>query len=192
MPALEQQRSFASANAFRAWLKANHSTVKVLWLVFRKKHSRVPSVSYEDAVRQALCFGWIDSIVKRLDDERYLQKFTPRTNKAKWSRSNIERAVELIRSGEMTEAGYAVLPARTIGELRKLEAPQRPAFARTPPFILAGLRKDPKALESFDTLSPSHKRNYTGWIMAAKQAETRERRLVKAIAMIKQGKPPLL
>jgi uncharacterized protein YdeI (YjbR/CyaY-like superfamily) len=192
MPDKVHQRSFADVSAFRKWLISNHAKVSVLWLVFYKKHTGKNTISYDDAVRQALCFGWIDSIVKRLDDERYLQKFTPRTNIAKWSRSNIERAIDLIKSGQMTDVGYAMLPARAIGELRKFETPQRPVFTSTPPFILAGLRKDPSVMKSFTSMPPSHRRNYIGWIMAAKQAETRERRLAKAIAMIKQGKPPLL
>ena len=79
----DPRRSFADAPAFREWLARNHGTANVLWLVFYKKHAGKRSVSYEDAVRQALCYGWIDSIIKRLDDDRYLQKFTPRTNKAK-------------------------------------------------------------------------------------------------------------
>lgn len=191
-PASVQQRGFADGRKFRAWLAANHATVKVLWLVFDKKHAGKVTISYEDAVRQALCFGWIDSIIKRLDDARCLRKFTPRTNRAKWSRSNIERAIGLIESGEMTAAGYAVLPARDIRDLRKYETPPRPVVSRTPPFILAQLRGDRDAMRSFDALPPSQRRSYVGWIMAAKRAETRERRLAKAVNMIKRGKPPLL
>ncbi|MRR10041.1 hypothetical protein EG831_08220, partial [bacterium] len=154
------QRGFADAGQFRAWLAANHATVTVLWLVFFKKHACRESISYEDAVRQALCYGWIDSIVKRLDDDRCLRKFTPRTNRAKWSRSNIERAIELIRSRRMTAAGYAVLPSRNVEELKRYTAVQRPVISRTPPFILAGLRRDPQARTRFAALPPSQRRSF--------------------------------
>ena len=192
MPATVHQGSFKDAAAFRKWLTSNHTKVSVLWLEFYKKHTGRRSVSYEDAVRQALCFGWIDSIIKRLDDDRYLQKFTPRTNKGKWSRSNIDRAIELIKTGEMTEAGYAVLPSRDIRALKKREAPQRPKYRSTPSFIVAGLRKDPIALAFFNSLAPSHKSNYIAWIMSAKQPETRLRRLEKAVSLLKQGQRALL
>jgi uncharacterized protein YdeI (YjbR/CyaY-like superfamily) len=192
MPAREQQRAFSGAPAFRKWLAANHATAKVLWLVFYKKHTGKRSISYEDAVRQALCHGWIDSIVKRMDDDRYLQKFTPRTNKAKWSRSNIDRAIELIKTGQMTEAGYAVLPARDICALKRSEMPKPARRDRTPSFLLSRLRQDQKAHAFFQSLAPSYKRNYLAWIMAAKQEKTRLRRLEKAVAMLRRGQRSLL
>lgn len=155
--------------------------------MFYKKHTGKSTVSYEEAVRQALCFGWIDSIVKRLDDDRYQQKFTPRTNKAKWSRSNIERAIGLIRSGLMTEAGYAALPGRDINALKKLGTPPQPAFERTPSFVLARLRQEPRALAFFKSLAPSHRRNYIFWIMAAKQEKIKLRRLEKAMEKLRMN-----
>jgi uncharacterized protein YdeI (YjbR/CyaY-like superfamily) len=192
MPAEVHQCSFADAAAFRKWLKTNHSTANILWLEFYKKHTGRKSISYEDAVRQALCFGWIDSIIKRLDSDRYLQKFTPRTNKAKWSHTNIDRAIQLIKTRQMTTAGYAVLPSRDIGKLVKLETPQRPVYRSTPSFILTRLRQDPAAKAFFESLAPSHKRNYIAWIMTAKQKETRLRRLEKAVSLLKRGQRSLL
>src|SRR5919206_1474760 len=97
--------------AWRAWLEENHASEREVWLVYYKKHTGRPRVPYDDAVEEALCFGWIDSLVKTLDADRYIQKFTPRVNARKWSRSNLERVKKLLREGRMTEAGRAKLPS---------------------------------------------------------------------------------
>ena len=94
---------------WRAWLRKNHGIIREVWLVFYKKHTGKPGVTYGQAVEEALCWGWIDSIIKRLDDERYAQKFTPRADAAKWSASNILRARALILAGRMRSAGLAVI-----------------------------------------------------------------------------------
>jgi uncharacterized protein YdeI (YjbR/CyaY-like superfamily) len=90
---------------WRTWLKENHETEKEIWLVFFKKNSGKPGIIYEDAVEEAICFGWIDSLVKKIDDQSYSQKFTPRTVKAGWSVSNKIRAERMIQQGRMTQAG---------------------------------------------------------------------------------------
>src|SRR5918992_6386370 len=95
---------------WRAWLEKNHATEREVWLIYYKKHTGKPRIPYDDAVEEALCFGWIDSIVKTLDGDRYMQKFTPRTNVGKWSRLNLERVKKLLHEGRMTEAGRAKLP----------------------------------------------------------------------------------
>ncbi|MCK4673300.1 hypothetical protein KAT67_04885, partial [candidate division WOR-3 bacterium] len=93
---------------WHAWLKKNHATKKEIWLVYYKKHTGKPRIPYNDAVEEALCYGWIDSIVKRLNNEKYAQKYTPRRAKSIWSRLNIERAKKMISQGKMTKTGLAL------------------------------------------------------------------------------------
>jgi len=90
---------------WRRWLEKNYDKAKEIWLIYYKKHTNKPSISYDDAVEEGLCFGWIDSIVKRLDDARYAQKFTPRTNTSKWSEPNKQKVGKLIKQGRMTQIG---------------------------------------------------------------------------------------
>ena len=101
-----------SRAAWRAWLERNHRRKTEVWLVFFKAHTGKPRVEYDDAVEEALCFGWVDSLVKRLDEERYAQKFTPRKAGSRWSPSNRTRVAKLVREGRMTPAGLAVTTFR--------------------------------------------------------------------------------
>jgi len=101
----------SSRDEWRAWLAENHDRQPAVWLVFFKGRAAAAGISYEDAVEEALCFGWIDSSVRRIDDERYAQRFSPRKRKSAWSDSNIQRVRKLIREGRMTPAGLAVIPA---------------------------------------------------------------------------------
>src|SRR3954463_13527471 len=96
--------------AWRAWLAANHDRETEIWLVYNKRHTGEPRVEYDDAVEEALCFGWIDSIVRTIDADRHAQKFTPRKAKSKWSEFNKERFARLVREGKMTAAGLAKSP----------------------------------------------------------------------------------
>src|SRR5947199_7334714 len=96
--------------AWRSWLAANHDRETEIWLVYNKRHTGEPRVEYDDAVEEALCFGWIDSIVRTIDADRYAQKFTPRKAKSKWSASNLERFARMVREGKMTPAGLAKSP----------------------------------------------------------------------------------
>src|SRR5688572_6641236 len=98
-----------SRSAWREWLEKNHGTSSGIWLVYAKKHTGLPSVSYEDAVLEALCFGWIDSLMKSIDDRFHMQMFTPRKPKSAWSATNKARVATLIKSGLMTPAGLAAI-----------------------------------------------------------------------------------
>lgn len=102
---------FTSRDQWRAWLEKNHRRLAGIWMIFFKKHTGKKSISYDDAVEEALCFGWVDSLVRRLDEERYIQKFTPRKEKSTWSKSNKDRMEKLIKQGCMTEAGLAKIRA---------------------------------------------------------------------------------
>ena len=102
---------------WRTWLERNHDAQSEVWLVFYKKHTGKPTIPYDSAVEEALCFGWIDSIIKRVDNERYVRKFTPRKGRSIWSKLNKKRASKMIREGRMTEAGLKMIDeAKKSGE----------------------------------------------------------------------------
>jgi uncharacterized protein YdeI (YjbR/CyaY-like superfamily) len=167
--------------AWRAWLADRHDREREIWLVFWKKHTGKPSLPYVDAVDEALCCGWIDSLVRRLDDERYAQKFTPRKAKSSWTDLNRRRFARLVEEGRMTAAGLAKGPPPAAATA----PPSRPdPAAAIPGDVEAALRAHGEAWESFTRLAPSHRRNYVRWIDAAKRPETRARRAAEAVARL--------
>jgi uncharacterized protein YdeI (YjbR/CyaY-like superfamily) len=171
---------------WRDWLEQNHDRESEIWLVFHKGRTRPAPLSYDDAVEEALCFGWIDSIVKRIDDEKYAQRFSPRRDGSRWSLSNRRRIAKLIREGRMTPAGLAKLsypdPATPPADEREPE----PALARE---IEEALRANEAAWAAFDRLAPSHRRNLVRWLMNGKRAETQRRRLAEVIDLLLNGRP---
>jgi uncharacterized protein YdeI (YjbR/CyaY-like superfamily) len=172
---------------WRRWLETNGTRTKEIWLVFFKKHTGKARLEYDDAVEEALCFGWIDSIVRRLDEERYAQKFTPRHPGSNWSDLNIARAKKMIAAGRMTAAGRALIRP---GILRRKPAAKIKAAVDVviPGHLLAALDSDPKARAFFSGLAPSYRRLYVRWVDSAKQEETRQRRLAEAIATLRAGR----
>jgi uncharacterized protein YdeI (YjbR/CyaY-like superfamily) len=171
---------------WRAWLTDHNASASEVWLLYPKKHSGRPRISYDDAVEEALCFGWIDSLVKRIDDDTFAQKFTPRRDCAKWSALNKQRVRKMIREGRMTETGLAKIDLAILDE--KLQKPKRKADLVMPPFVQQAFQASPKAWEYFEKLAPSYRRLYIGWIMAAKKEETRLRRLREAVSLLEQNK----
>ena len=171
---------------WRKWLDEHHDSESEVWLVFHKVHTDRRSIAYSDAVDEALCFGWVDSLVKRLDDSRYARKFTPRRADSRWSTTNPNRYAALKACGRLRPAGINRAPTdRTYG-------PRPPRFhmaTTLPPYIQAALRKQPAAWRYFQGLAPSHRRRYTGWIECAKREETKARRLQEAIRLLTAGKP---
>ena len=167
---------------WRRWLADHHDSASEIWLVFHKLHTGRASIAYEDAVDEALCFGWIDSLVRRLDDARYARKFTPRKPDSKWSTSNCKRYAQLKASGRLMPAGLNRSPTDRSGD-----AP-RPSPTKLPPYIEEGLRNHPAARRYFESLAPSYRRLYIGWIDSAKQQETKMRRLQEAIRLLAAGK----
>jgi len=170
--------------AWRAWLASHHDRRKGVWLVIYKKATGRPTVSYEEAVEEAVCFGWIDSIIRRVDAERYAQRFSPRTNKTSWSAKNVERARKMVREGLMTEAGLA----KFRGATPSVAPASRPGL-KLPAAYLAVLKARPRAFENFHRLAPSHRRQYIGWILSAKKEETRLRRLAESMDRLEKGQP---
>ena len=177
-----------SREQWRAWLAEYHLKEKVIWLEYYKKHTGKPSIPYNDAVEEALCYGWIDSTVRRIDGERYMQKFTPRNKRSNWSKLNVKRVKKLIKEGKMTPAGlelfeyakkHKLLPDPALEKSRK--------NPDTPDWFEEALEKNPAAREYFHNLAPSYKRQYLWWILDAKKAETRLRRLGEALDMLSRG-----
>ena len=107
---ISESLSLTDCQQFREWLAENHQIKKEIWLVIYKKSSGKPTISYNEAVEEALCFGWVDSMVKSIDAEKYVQRFTPRRRVSNWTEANKAKTRKLIREGKMTEAGKAVLP----------------------------------------------------------------------------------
>jgi uncharacterized protein YdeI (YjbR/CyaY-like superfamily) len=171
-----------SRQSWRQWLEVHHDSESVVWLVFHKRHAAEKSISYEDAIEEALCFGWVDSLVKRLDDDRYARKFTPRKPDSRWSTINRRRYADLQARGLLARPGLERPPTNRSGD-----AP-RPSLAAIPPHIEIELKKNARAYEHFQKLAPSHKRAYIGWIDSAKRPETRQKRLREVIGLLAAGK----
>jgi uncharacterized protein YdeI (YjbR/CyaY-like superfamily) len=173
---------------WRAWLADHHDRDREIWLVFWKKHTGKPSLPYAEAVDEALCFGWIDSLVRRLDDERYAQKFTPRKAKSNWTDLNRRRFARLVEERRMTAAGLAREPPPATAVAEQRERSERPEPAATVPGdVEAALRAHGEAWANFSRLAPSHRRNYVRWIEAAKRPETRARRVAEAVARLERN-----
>ena len=174
----------ANRSEWRAWLEQHHVTETEVWLVYYRKECGKPSATYLESLEEALCFGWIDSIIQKIDDEKYARKFNPRRRGSRWSELNRHLVARLVREGRMTAAGLAKVDF-TIPEV---EAP-RPKRSELPlpDWLKTGLMTSPKAWENFTMLPPSHRRNYIGWISDAKKEETRQRRIREAIRMLEKN-----
>jgi len=173
---------------WRRWLEANHASERAAWLVFHKKHTGVPSPTYDESVEEALCFGWIDGIIKRLDDRCYARKFTPRTRRSAWSGLNKRRATKLIEEGRMTEVGLALVEeAKASGEWDLKRTPPKVPTDVVPQELLDAFKGHAKARKSFDALPPSHRKHYIRWIASAKRTETRQQRSREAMGLLERG-----
>ena len=173
---------------WRAWLKKHHATKNEIWLIYYKKGSGKPRVEYGDAVEEALCFGWIDSTLKPIDDQCYAQRYSPRKRGSNWSTPNLIRVKRLVADGLMTPAGAVHLPnAREAKAFHAKHQRRLTASTVAPRDLVAALRKNAKATEVWKTLTPGYKRLYVRWITDAKQAETRARRAEKIVGMMAKG-----
>jgi uncharacterized protein YdeI (YjbR/CyaY-like superfamily) len=148
---------------WREWLSKHHASSPGVWLLFYKDHTGVTSIPYEDSVREALCFGWVDSLIKRLDDDRYARKFTPRLPTSKWSDINRRRWKELKAAGRLGAAGLAAAPTGNT------YAP-KPSIPDLPAYIAKALKANPKAWRFFQSLAPSYRRHFVGWIHTGQAA----------------------
>lgn len=175
-----------TADQWRGWLDRHHDSESEVWLIFHKVHTGVASIAYPDALDEALCFGWVDSLVKRLDEFRYARKFTPRKADSRWSAINRKRYAALKAAGRLRPSGIDRAPTDRHYDSRH---PRFQMPATLPPYIQAALRKHAAAQRRFEGLAPSHRRRYIGWIESAKREETKARRLREAIRLLTAGKP---
>lgn len=170
---------------WRAWLAANHASSPGVWLVIHKKNNPEPSVTYVEAVEEALCFGWIDSKMNPLDETRFRQVFTPRKPTSVWARSNKERVARLIEQGLMTPAGLAVIEvAKQNGTWIAYDAI---AALELPEDFRAALDATPAAQEHWESFSASVKRGILYFIQSAKRPETRAKRIARTVELAAQG-----
>jgi len=186
MPEITKRRSFKNRGAWRAWLEKNYAREAELWVVLYKKNSGKPSVSYDEMVEEALCFGWIDGIVKAIDDAKYAIRLTPRRSGSIWSEANKKRVAKMVAQKRMTDAGLAkVEEAKQNGEWDR--ASVREDTTNIPLELKRALASEKIAQQNFAKLAPSHKRQFIYWITEAKRDETRARRISKTIEMLKQN-----
>ena len=166
---------------WRNWLRAHHACEAEVWLVFHKRHTGETSLGYDEAVEEALCFGWIDSLVRRIDESCYARKFTPRKPDSKWSTINRQRYDDLKARGLLAAAGLERAPTRRSGD-----AP-RPSLSVIPAYIERALAANESARSHFERLAPSARRAYIAWVDSAKREETRAKRLREAIRLLAAG-----
>jgi len=156
---------FDNRETFRNWLEINHDTYPGIWMIYYKKHTGSTCIEYREALEEALCFGWIDSTLRRIDDERYVRKFTPRTNTSNWSDVNKKLVVELIERGRMTEAGLQkidvwVKTGKVYWKFKKTGRETRDKEFQVPDYFLKALAENEPALANFKNLARSYKRQF--------------------------------
>ena len=174
-----------SRKAWRDWLQKHHVTSKGVWLVYAKKHTGIPSLTYNDAVEEALCFGWIDSLIHPIDDSLYKQIFTPRKAKSAWSAVNRKRAERLIEAGLMTAAGLALV---TLAKRTGLWKAHAAAESLTLPSELKkALDANPAAKKNWPTYTDSQRKMLLYMVHGAKRPETRAKRVARVIEIVSSG-----
>jgi uncharacterized protein YdeI (YjbR/CyaY-like superfamily) len=168
---------FKTLEEWRGWLTKHHTSSPGIWFVFYKSHTGRKSIPYEEMVREALCFGWIDSLVKRVDDDRYVVKITARKPTSKWSDLNRKRWAELKAAGLLKQAGLAAAPTNN-------SYAAKPVIPELPGYIAKVFKENTKAWEFFQQLAPTQRRYFVVWIHTAKRPETREKRIRESILLL--------
>ncbi|HEY6361103.1 MAG TPA: YdeI/OmpD-associated family protein [Vicinamibacterales bacterium] len=177
-----------SRKAWRAWLERHHASSTGVWLVIAKKHSGLPTVTYNDAVEEALCFGWIDGLAHPVDETCYEQRFTPRKPKSRWAASNKARVEKMIAAGLMTGAGMKPIElAKKSGTWNALSHVETMTM---PPDFKRALRATPGAQKGYDTYTPGVKKQCLSYINDAKRPETRAKRVALLVAAAAEGRKP--
>ena len=184
---------FTTVAEMRAWFEENHDKAPELFVGYWKKHTGKPGVSHTEAIEQALCFGWIDSIGRRIDEDRHQVRFTPRRKGSVWSAVNIATVARLTEQGLMRPAGLHAYETRRPDRVATYSYEQ-PDDVRLDDDQLALLKSDIKAWEWFSAQSPSYRKAAAHWVVSGKRADTRERRLRQLISDSAQGRrvPPLV
>lgn len=183
---------FRNRGQFRKWLGNYHEKSEGLWMVFFKNDPETPCITYQEALEEALCFGWIDSIIRKLDDRKYVRKFTPRKNTKNWSVINQRIVKRLIDEGKMTEAGLQKIDSyRSTGTVEWTDQKTIEKVTNDkmiPGFILEEFASNEPALVNFNRLAPIYKKHYVLWITSAKREETIRRRIQESVSLLKENK----
>jgi len=180
-----QIKIFNSSAEFREWLETNHDRVPELWLGLYNQRTDKKSITYREALDEALCFGWIDGVRKSINQTTYKQRFTPRKPKSYWSAVNIRRVGELAKLGQMAPSGVKAFERRT-SDSGKYSFESRPK--KLPPAYERQFKANPRAWEFFRAQAPWYQRTSSFWVVSAKQEETRQRRLATLISDSQKGR----
>ena len=176
---MDRLRFFRSGSEFRKWLEKNHSKSDELWIGFYRKDSGRGGMSYPQALDEALCYGWIDGIRKKLDERSYTTRFTPRKPKSIWSNVNIKHIARLTRDGRMMPAGIAAYSARDDSRTGVYSFER--TIAELEPLMIGEFKRTPGAWKYFEAQPPYYRRIASWWVISARKDETRARRLAKLI-----------
>jgi len=189
-PMIAETVQVDDADKWHSWLRKNHLKSKGVWLVFQRKDTGTPSPTYDEALDWALAYGWIDSMIRKIDDQKYARKFTPRKPWSIWSSSNINRVLRLERERKMTRWGLEAFAKRTS------EKSQSEKFGlqdfRIPEDLEKALRANPRAWSNFEQFTLSYRKRYLMWIGSAKRFETRQTRIREAVDLISKNVKALL
>jgi uncharacterized protein YdeI (YjbR/CyaY-like superfamily) len=177
---------FANRDQWRNWLSLNFAGETAVWLIFYRKQTLRPTIPYDAAVEEALCFGWIDGIIRKIDAAKYARKFTPRKDNSRWSALNKKRADKMIKEGKMTDLGLVKIRAAKKSGLWDHDARPEISLDMSPEFAEA-LARDRKAKDNFDKLAPSYRKHYIAWIAIAKRPETKKQRINESISLLQRG-----
>ena len=173
---------------WRKWLQKNHAKKQSIWLTCYKAKSGIPTISWSDAVDEALCFGWIDSTRKSVSDDEFIQFFCPRKPKSGWSKINKEKVKRLIEQDLMMPAGYKVIEiAKQNGSWEMMDAVEE---LKMPADLIKAFKSNPGSKAYFESLSKSVKKMMLHWVMTAKRPETREKRITEIVVLAAQKKKP--
>ncbi|MGD0711648.1 MAG: YdeI/OmpD-associated family protein [Bacteroidales bacterium] len=180
---------FETRNKLRSWLKKNHDKVDVAWFAINKKNSKIKCITYAEALEEALCFGWIDGIVKRYNDDYYMQRFTPRKAKSKWSAVNKGKIIKLIEEGKMIDAGYAKIEeAKRNGQWEKTNENRNNQVL--PDDLKFALMHSKFAWKNFSAFAPGYQRLYIAWVNSVKKEDARNRRIANVVERSEKNEKP--
>src|SRR5699024_5017949 len=173
---------FTSPKEFRSWLKENHDIVKELWVGYYKKRADETGISYSESVEEAICFGWIDGLIKGIDEKTYKRRFTPRKPDSKWSKTNRKRVQKMTDAGKMTQMGIELVEAaKETGEWEK--AYRVGEDHEIPPELKKALKKNPKAWKNFKKFSNTNQHVFITRVNSAKTKETKQKRMKKTVEL---------
>lgn len=186
---LEKALYFRNRYRWREWLGKNHDTAQEIWLFHYKKNSGKAGITYDEAVEEAICFGWIDGKLKSIDNEKFILRYSPRKSRSVWSKLNKERAEKLIKTGRMTDTGLAKIEeAKKNGYWDKAYTNKKKD--EIPDDLKDALLKDIDAWSNFNGFANSYRNMYIGWVQSAKAEETRQRRIAEVVGRSLLNKKP--